>query len=235
MNAYRLSIPLVGFLILGGSATAQTARTGDEAAALKAADQKFDELLAAAQKDPAKADWKAVRHAFAETSHYEPYSSTWREDVEKVGKDFQNGKFKEAEAALVKLLERERFMRIDGHAMAAAIYEKLGATEKARKHQDFLEGLTSALMIPGHGKSFEKPFEVLFIEEEYFVLGSFGLEVKQQSLIEQDGHRFDVLTTHATAGKPAQEFYFNIDRPWKWLQASLKPALEKSKEPADKK
>ncbi len=235
MTTYRLSIPLIGFLIFGWSAAAQTARTGDEAAALKAADQKFDALLVAARKDPAKADWKALRHAFAETSHYQPYSSTWREDVEKVGKDFQNGKFKEAEAALVKLLERERFMRIDGHAMAVAIYEKLGATEKARKHQDFLEGLTSALMVPGHGKSFEKPIEVLFIEEEYAVLGSLGLNMKEQALSERNGHRFDVLTTEATVDKAEQEFYFNIDLPWKALQAGMEKVFNESKEPAGKK
>ena len=142
---------------------------------------------------------------------------------------------KAAEAALIKLLERERFMRMEGHAMALALYERMGDSEKARKHRDFLERLSSALFVPGHGTSFEKPFEVLFIEEEYTVLGAMGLKMKQQGLSERDGHRFDVLTTHAKRGEPERQFYFNIDMPWSALQASMQKAFDRSKEPAQKK
>jgi hypothetical protein len=235
MITRRLAIPLFGFLILGSSAPGSTATDGDEVAAQKAADKKFDQLLVAAQKDPAKADWKALRHAYSATSGYKPYSATWQQDIAKVGEDFQDGQFKKAEAAIVELLKREKFMRLDGHAMAIAIYEKLGDTEKARKHQDFLEGLTSVVMIPGHGASFEKPIEILFIEEEYLVLGSLGVKVKQQALTERDGRRFDVLTTRAMPGKPERQLYFNIDMPWKALQSSMIKDVDVSKESAPKK
>jgi len=235
MTTNRLSITLVGFLSVAWSTTVPTARADDEAAALKAADQKFETLLTAAQKDPAKADWKALRHAFAKTSHYEPYSITWRNDITKVGKDIRAGNLKEADAALVKLLKREHFMRIDGLAMAVALYQKSGDTEKARKHRDFLEGLKSALLIPGHGTSFEKPIEVLFIEEEYLVLELLGLKWRQQALTDHGGHRFDVLTTHAKAGKPEQDLYFNIDMPWNALQASMEKVFSESKKSGAKK
>ena len=86
----------------------------------------------AAQKEPRKADWKALRRAFSETSHYQPYNSTWRQEINTVAKNLQDGKLKEAEAALKKLLERERFMRIDAHALALALYDQTGDSEKAR-------------------------------------------------------------------------------------------------------
>jgi hypothetical protein len=235
MTTYRLPIALIGFLLAAGSATAPSATAGDDAAAPKSLDQQFEALLAAAQKDPARADWKALRRAFAETSHYEPYSITWRTELAKVGKDMRDGNTKVAEAALVKLLERERFMRLDGQAMAVALYEKMGQSDKATKHREFLDGLSSTVYVAGHGTSFEKPIEVLFIEEEYTVLASLGLKMKQQALSERDGHRFDVITTEAKGGEPERQFYFNIDLPWKALASSLGKAFERRKEPAKKK
>ncbi len=235
MTTFRLSIPLTGFLIAAWSATVPTATAGDDAAARKSPDQHFEALLAAAQKEPAKADWKALRHAFAETSRYEPYGGSWREDLAKVRKDMRDGNMKAAEAALVKLLERERFMRLDGEAMAVALYEKMGETDKARKHREFLDGLSSSVFVAGHGTSFEKPIEVLYIEEEYTVLASLGLKMKQQSLSERDGHRFDVITTQAKGAEPERAFYFNIDMPWKSLEAGLGKAFERSKESGKKR
>jgi hypothetical protein len=151
------------------------------------------------------------------------------------GRVQRENRLKEAEAALVRLLEREGLMRIDGHALAIALYEKLGETDKARKHRLFLEGLSSTVFIPGHCTSFEKPIEVLFVEEEYLLLSSLGLKMKQQALSEHNGHRFDVITTIADGADPEREFFFNIDLPWNALQASLGKAFEQSKDSTVKK
>jgi hypothetical protein len=220
----------MGFLIAGWSLTARAASDGDDAAGRKTPDKRFEALLAAAQKDPAKADWNALRRAFAETSLYEPYSAWWRTELAKVRKDMQAGRLGAAEAALVKMLERERFMRLDGEATAVALYEKMGDSAKARKHREFLEGHSSAVFAAGRGTSFEAPIEVLFVEEEYFFLASLGLTMKEQALSERDGHRFDVVTTDATELEPQREFYFNIDMPWRSLEAGLTKALEHPKE-----
>jgi Domain of unknown function (DUF4919) len=235
MFRFRLSIALAGFLIAAWSTTPNIALAGDDDEASKALDQKFEKLLAAAQKDPKKADWKALRHAFAETSHYQPYNATWRQDISNVAKNLHDGKVKEAEARLIKLLESERFMRVDAHAVALAVYEKLGDSEKARKHKEFLEGLSAAIFVPGHGTSFAKPIEVLFVEEEYTVLGAMGCKMKQQALSERDGHRFDVLTTQAKPGAPERQLFFNIDMPWSSLQRGMMKAFEKSKAAGAKK
>jgi hypothetical protein len=189
-------------------------------------DQVFETLLANAKKAPAKVDWKALRVAFAATSHYDPYNIEWRQDLSKARKDVERGELKAAEAKLGKLLDRERFMRLDGHAVAIALYDKMGDSGKAEKHRAFLEGLSSAVFAPGAGMSFEKPIEVLFIEEEYLVMGSLGLRVKKQALTEHNGHRFDVLTAAGKGDQPERDFYFNIDLPQRALHQSLEKAFD---------
>ncbi len=106
----------------------------------------------------------------------------------------------------------------------------MGESDKARKHRSYLEGLSSAVFAPGAGMSFEKPIDVLFIEEEYLVVGSLGLQVKQQALTEHNGHRFDVLTTAAKGDQPERQFYFNIDL----LQQALHKSLDRLYEPVKK-
>jgi Domain of unknown function (DUF4919) len=239
MTRFRLSLALAmaGILIAAGSITPASAQTktnqGDEA--VKERDRKFDAMLAAALKEPKKADWKAVRHAYSQTSHYSPYGNSWREDAGKVVKNMKEGKLKEAEAGLSKLMETEHSMRIDGHAMAAALYEQLGDSEKARKHKEIFEALSFTVFPRGEGMTIDKSFEVLFIEEEYTALGLMGLRVKQQALTDRNGHKFDVLTTHSKPGEPERVLYFNIDMPWKSLESGFTNVFEKSEKAPPKK
>jgi hypothetical protein len=239
MTNFRLSLALAGILIAAGSntpASAQaTPKTTQEDEAVKERDRKFDTLLAAALKEPKKADWKAVRRAYSQTSHYSPYSSSWREDAGKVVENMKEGKLKEAEAGLSKLMASEYSMRIDGHAMAAAIYEKMGDSEKARKHKEIFEALSFTVFPPGDGMTVDKPIEVLFIEEEYTALGMMGLRVKRQALTARDGHNLDVLTTEAKPGQPERVLYFNIDMPWKSLESGFTNVFKKTEEAPPKK
>jgi hypothetical protein len=237
MTKFRLSLALVGMLIAAGSTTPASAQTKPDQKdeAVKERDRKFDTLLAAALKEPRKADWKAVRHAFSQTSHYSPYGGSWREDAGKVVKNMKDGKLKEAEAGLSKLMESECSMRIDGHGMAAAIYEKLGDSDKARKHREIFEALSFTVFPRGEGMTVDKPFEVLFIEEEYTALGLMGLRMKSQALTEHNGHKYDVLTIQSKPGEPERALYFNIDMPWKSLESGFAKVFEKSEAAPPKK
>jgi hypothetical protein len=239
MTNFRLSLALAGILIAAGSTTpasAQaTSKTNQKDEAVKERDRKFDTLLAAALKEPKKADWKAVRRAFSRTSHYSPYGSSWQEDAGKVVKNMQEGKLKEAEAGLEKLMASEHSMRIDGHAMAAALYEKIGDSEKARKHKEIFDALSFTVFPRGEGMTIDKPIEVLFIEEEYAALGMSGLRMKQQALTEHNGHKVDVLTTEAKPGQPERVLYFNIDMPWRSLEAGFADVFKKAEEAPPKK
>lgn len=178
-------------------------------------------MLAAARKAPGKTNWKALRRAFARTSYYHPYSVDWRKDLAQAVRSLQAGKLEDAETALVKLLERDHFMRLEEHAVAAQLYQKMGQPAKEQLHRAFVEGFAGTIFVPGHGLSAEKPIEVLFLDEEYLFLGSLGLRPKKQQLMEIDGHRFDVLTTVAKGENPERDYYFNIDLPQGELRREL--------------
>jgi hypothetical protein len=216
---------LLGVALAIGSAT----QAQDEPAQTQTPDQRFEARLADAQRDPEKADWVALRHAFAETTHYNPYNFGYRDELGKIGRLIEDGKLDEAEADLTKLLERERFMRLDAQTLAAMLYDKKGDKEKAQEHRRVAEAISETLFVPGRGESFEKPIEVLFIEEEYLVLGTLGLRPESQALARNDEHWFDVFTIAAQGEKPERKFYFNIDRPRAALSKSLGSLLERAR------
>ncbi|WP_165249391.1 DUF4919 domain-containing protein [Paludisphaera soli] len=187
----------------------------------KDAEGRFDEMLAAAKREPGKADWVALRHAFADTARYHPYNGEWKEELAKVRKELRGDDPKAAEAALDELLQREGYMRLDAHGLAAVHYSRTGRRDKEEFHNKFSEGIVDALFASGDGKSFEKPIEVLFIEEEYAFLRALKLEPERQNLVDHEGHKFDVLEVAAAAGGEPLKFYFDIDRPWNSLRKAF--------------
>ena len=235
MKTIRLSVAFAVILVAGLWSALAVAQARDDDDATKALDRKFDTMLTAARKEPKKADWKALRRAFSRTSHYQPYDTSWRKDIVDVIKNMQSGNLNAAEAGLVKLIEREGSMRLDVHAVAVDLYEKMGNSEKARKHKDFVEGLSSTLFAAGEGTTIERPVEVLFVDEEYSVLRAMRLKIRSQSLSERDGHRFDILTTQAGPDQPGPTLYFNIDMPWISLETGMAKAFETSKKTEPKK
>ena len=82
--------------------------------------------------------------------------------------------------------------------------------------------------------SIERPIEVLYVDEEYFVLGSLRLRPKAQGLREQNGQRFDVFTIPALRDRPELEIYFNINLPYDALGRELMKASGDRKEPEAK-
>lgn len=127
MPAFRLCRTVPGLVLSGFlAAVAAADDKPPKSDARPSPDQKFEGLLAAAEKDPEKADWKALRLAFSDTSHYQPYNPEWRKDLARVGQTMEKGDLKAAEQALLTLLRRERLMRIDAQAMAVGLYQKMG-------------------------------------------------------------------------------------------------------------
>ncbi len=221
MTTLRLRGAIVAIL---GAAVLPLAAAGSQEKSPRGnqARQRFETLLAAAKKQPAKADWKALRHAFAETDEYDPYNLDWRKRFSSAIGELKNGDLKTAEKSLTALLEADRFMRIDDHFLAVDLYDKLKRQDKAALHRAFVEGISSTLFVPGTGLSAEKPIEVLFIDEEYMFLNSLGVKAQRQGLARQNGHSFDVYKVDAKDGKPEHMFYFNVDLPQNSLHRKLK-------------
>jgi hypothetical protein len=191
--------------------------------------QRFEKLLAGAKKQPGKADWKALRHAFAETDEYSPYDLDWRKRFSAALGELKKGDLKTAEKSLTALLEADRYMRIDAHFLAVDLYEQLNRKEKVALHRAFIEGITSTLFVPGTGLSAEKPIEVLFIDEEYMFLRSLGVKATRQGLSRKDRHSFDVYKVEANEGNPEHLFYFNVDLPQNSLHRKLEQIQDRTR------
>ncbi len=155
MIAQRLAQYLLMGILLGWQAappdSKAKAQPSADTPARKSAEERFEALLDEAKKDPSKADWIALRHAFAMTSYYRPYNAEWKNELGKVRKDIAEDHIKDAEMELGKLLERERFMRIDALATAVRLYEKKGDKDKARKYRELFEGMAGSVFVPGAG------------------------------------------------------------------------------------
>ncbi len=201
----------------------------------EAPERRFESLLATARKDPTKADWKALRSAFAQTGGYKPFNPEWPEEIRAIARDLEAGRLKEVEAALVKVLERERFMRVEAHSLAAVLYEKLGQSAKAKEHTEFFQGISGAVFAPDRGTDFPTAFEILFPDEEFLFLGLEHVNVEKQEQVERDGRLYDVVTAKAVGNEPGRKYYFAIDLPSKAMQKAAQKAIElKIKKPADR-
>src|SRR4051794_5873216 len=201
-------------LLLGGLAHLLVAAQDPPA---EDADKQFDRMLAAVKENLEKADWLKLRHAFAETTRYQPYNAKWREELNKVRVELKGEDPKAAEAALAKLIEREGYMRLDAHGLASAHYRRTGQKAKEAFHTHFARGIASTIYVPGTGMSFEKPIEVLFIDEEYDFFDSLKMKAKRRGLAAHDDRKFDVFEVAAEAGGEPEKFYFNVDLPQRAL------------------
>jgi hypothetical protein len=224
MRSGRRRCFVLGFLVLACHAPGPSVAVADDPPPRETPDQRFEKLYSAAMKAPEKADWKALRRAFAETSRYRPYEMDVPEKLRGIAAQIGRGEFKEGEAALRELLERERHMRLDTLAMAMRLYEKMGRPEEVRRYRKLIDPILGILFDKESGASFEKPIPVLFIQEEYVVTSR--MRVKERGLVIHDGHRFDVCTVEAEGTEPERKIYFDVDLPQKALSKALDDKLK---------
>jgi hypothetical protein len=218
-NRIALSVGLLAGLLVG--------MAPEDPSAGETPDQKFEKLFVEAHKEPEKADWKALRRAFAVTSYYHPYEIQVPQEIGKITKAIGRGEYESSEAALLKLLERERFMRLDTLACTMMLYEKSRQAEKLARIRKLVEANLKILFDPKAGGSFEAPIEVLFIEEEYLVTSK--VRARRKGLMVHEGQRFDVFAIEAEGDQPARDIYFNVDLPQKSLSRMFEKELGKKK------
>jgi hypothetical protein len=178
----------------------------------------YEDLLSRVKKQDADADFTALRMTYAQTPDYDPYKdySDTREKIRSAIKD------KDFENAMKRLegIQRNNFVAIWSHSLAAIANKGLENEEQAKFHAYVGNGLLESIKNSGDGKSPETAYVVINTDEQYVFMASLGIRSTQQSLIEKDGHRYDV---HDGTDREGQEVvvYFNIDLPMKWLSEAL--------------
>ncbi len=120
-------------------------------------------------------------------------------------------------------------------------YESLASVAMELKLQaDFQKALTQyiglmeSILATGTGKSMDSAYFVVSPRHEYHVLAYLGLKSTMQSLLHDDDHSYDKLSTTGEDGKSV-DVYFNIDKPWNSMSASLSDPKKKKKDSKDDK
>ncbi|MCA1627274.1 MAG: DUF4919 domain-containing protein [Acidobacteria bacterium] len=174
---------------------------------------KYDALLEKVKlKDPS-VNFTELRHAFYESANYNPQSPmmTYRPLNAAIAQKNYEEALKIAEGVLSK-----NFVEINAHMAAQIAYQETGNAEKAEFHKFMVDGLLNSIKSSMDGKSKEKAFEVISINEEYGLIRSLGLRPIKQALQEDKGHFYDVITVVDPQTNQQSQLYFNIDKPFKW-------------------
>lgn len=172
-------------------------------------DVAFARLLAAAKADPASADFAALRQAFARTSRDTP-DPDLDLDPAPVEHELKNGERAAALVALDRMMEG-RWIDVPAHAVAASLAERMKNTDRFVLHRAFERGLLDSILDSGDGRSFETAWTVVTFAEESVVLDRLRLHGGARTLVERDGHHYDVHTFRDEALGRETVVHFNID------------------------
>ncbi len=179
----------------------------------------YDELLAAAQRNPAEADFHTLRLVYAQSDAYAPYAHDV-ENVEALRVALNAGQMEAARAAIHNLLAAN-YLDIEAHMAADYVCLVLGDEAQSAYHRAFAKGLIDAILATGDGRGFDSAWIVLSIPEEYTVLRVLGLRSTGQELASRDGRWFDILTAQRPGTGETLRLYFDIDLPRGWLSQQM--------------
>jgi hypothetical protein len=179
----------------------------------------YRELLAAAQADPASADFHALRMAYVHSDEYNPYQHD-AEHVQALNEALHHGEKQAALDAINRLLDYH-YLDIEAHMAADYVNLLLDHPQESAYHRAWATGLIRAILSTGDGRGYDTAIIVLSVPEEYTVLRVMGYTPTGQQLVQQDGHWFDILEGRAAEAAQTTPIYFNIDLPHTWLDTHV--------------
>lgn len=185
------------------------------AAADAKADAAYLALVDAAQKDPAAADYAALRMAYSKTS-FHGLNGGFEESVapRKALENFHKQKTPEA-AELLRKAVREYYGDVDTllfllHAenqnkTDALNTEAMGAA---------LKGLLDAILTTGDGKSMKTALKTISTREEYAVAqGIYGMSIINRRIESGHGRIYSTLSVRSNQN-PEMEMFFDVTDRW---------------------
>lgn len=98
-------------------------------------------------------------------------------------------------ADLARSILAKEYVNLRAHSLLLQVCQAR-KDDACVKHETFvLSGLLASITASGDGKSADTAYQVISIEEEYFVMDARGLHSEQQSLMFQAQKPYDVLST----------------------------------------
>jgi hypothetical protein len=165
-------------------------------------------------------DFFTLRMAYTKTKDFTPYDVKLSEVHKSIVNSIKSSKYDEA-LALADSIFQYNYVDPKMHLYCGHIYRQLNDTAKSNYHYSCYEGLINSIIQSGDGRSAETAFIVITTDEEYAVLNWYRLKLIEQSLINIDGHTFDLIQVEDEKANAEYEIYFNIDIPFGSLGKAL--------------
>lgn len=181
----------------------------------------YKKLLKKALKFDTTLDFKKLRMAYAKTSFYNPYDTTYKKIKEEMMTALKAKQYKRA-IKLANSILKTNFLNPDAHLICFYAYKDLKDKKNARFHNFILNGIVASILKSGNGKTPASAYKVISINEEYAVLGSLSLNVLKQQLIRKDGNNYDKMIVKSKKTGKTFDVYFNVNIPLNWMTKQMK-------------
>ncbi len=163
-------------------------------------------------------DWQALRFAYAETPNFDPLGAVTSSKRKKMFAAYKARDYATALAEAQHILD-ENYTDIAAHMISDFAYHYLGDDTRARQQGDIVVALLRSIGTGGHTPA--TALTVISVTEEYDFLHYLKYEPRQQSLISEGGHAYDMF--HVERDQQSYVFYFLIDRVLAAEAALFKP------------
>ncbi|MGB9408591.1 MAG: DUF4919 domain-containing protein [Terracidiphilus sp.] len=173
----------------------------------------YASLLASLKAGKTEIDYTRLRLSYMDSPEYKEAKDTSKSEdamTEALNKKNYPEALKNAEAVLAS-----DYVNIDAHYVALVANREMGAADQAEFHRAVFRGLVNSIRDSGDGKSPETAWVVITVHEEYVILRILGFTPAGQSLLNKDGHSYDVMKVKNAKDGTEQTFYFNVDIPFK--------------------
>lgn len=181
--------------------------------------KEYAKLLDKLKGGDTKIDFKALRMAYTQTKDYSAYGI----DGQVRSKMFElldQKKYAEAVKAAEDVL-KTNYVEMNAHFVAWIAHEELKNTEKSAFHKQVFNGLVESILAGADGKTPKTAFTVICVPEEYVILSVLKIRRTSQSVVNEDGHKYDLLVVTDPETKAEGKIYFNIDIVWKGYEKML--------------
>jgi hypothetical protein len=172
----------------------------------------YEDLLAKLKAGDTGIDYKALRMAYTATKDYSSYGIDGDMKT-KLFKALGEKKYKDAVDIAEEVL-KTNYVEMNAHFVAFVSHRELGDAKKSEYHKAVFSGLINSILNGVDGKTAKTAYVVICVPEEYVVLNYLGHRRGDQALVNEDGHKFDVLTVTSEKNETLK-LYFNIDIVWK--------------------
>jgi|ERR1039458_8036869 hypothetical protein len=170
-------------------------------------------LLASLKAGKTDIDYARLRTSYMDSTEYKAAKDV--SDSENAMIDALNKKDYPAALKNAEIVLDSAYVNMDAHFVAMVANRELGAKDKSEVHSTVFHGLIKSILDSGDGKSTEKAWVVINVPEEYVVLRVLDFKPSGQSLVQKDGHSYDVMKVKDAKDGTEQTFYFNVDIPFK--------------------